>query len=1182
MSKIKYTPEQREGVFLRNKNIIISAQAGAGKTQVLGQRIIHLLEEKRIDIDKFLIVTFTNKAAAEMKDRIKKAISDRIKDVDSEAKIFLKKQYNKTTNAQISTMHAFCIEVLRSYFYKLGINPAFKILTGSSLEVIKWQAMNEVFDDLYKTEDSQFYYLLDNFTRKYSDEYVKEVLFKLYTFINSQINPFEWFDYQIKKYYFKDFYENINEYNNRKKEMFLYYKTKIDELYVRYEKIYADIILYSKINNLTIYKENINSDNLEILIIKNTSDYQELQDSINKFSLEKMESITDKKCEKLGISIDDRDYLKNNINEYRNSFKKLISEIVLNVDEDIYYEDISKRNLEAMYMILEKFDDRFKLLKSKKSSLDFSDIEHLTIKLLDDEEVVDELRKKFEYIFFDEYQDSNQVQNYIVNKISRETNLFFVGDIKQSIYKFRLADPLIFKERYELYKKNTELNSAIDLKHNFRSERKLIYFNNFIFNNLMTEEMGDVNYDDESHRLTPGFDEYNDEKSNIEFTFIKKNKEELKEINVKKEYYNKNPEAIYVAGKIKELHERGIEYNEIAILARNSTIIPEICENLELLKIPFYSDSTKFSYNDVEMQIFIEILKAIDNDTDDITLLSALKSTMGNFTDEDLAIIRGNNKDNSFNYCFRNCLKDESFIKDYSDIAEKIKKYFSKINKYRKLEKNMTISQLAWYVLLDSGHMSYVLSKPYGDKILDNIEIFIREISEFEKDSFQTLNSFINYIDKMIERKLVDRDPGAELSEEDNVVRIMTIHKSKGLEFNNVFLVSLNTKFNEEDLKSNIVLNDKFGISLKNNIKDENDIYTSLHYRKNCDLKRKELLSEEVRLLYVALTRATKSLYFVSSSSKDIIIDNDYKSLRTYSSWMYSILSKDKISGDYFDENKETDYFKGKNVSIKFNNENFVELIKKYNYLKAVDDSGEVNIGENKKIENEIDKLLKKLDITYDNSKINIPYKKTVTEISAKDKNTSSDFKDYEIICEQKQEVEIKGIMSNRPRFLLDDSQEKISSLEKGSLYHYIFEMLPIMENIDIDEFLLNLVNNNYISKSEYNFVDKSIITDYVNSFLFKRLLNSKNVYKEKSFTMKYKEDIQNNSNIYLVDGQIDMYFEEDGELVIVDFKTNKKIDEEIYKTQLELYKQGLERATGKKVKEKIIYWIFHNEFSSI
>ncbi|MFM1576657.1 UvrD-helicase domain-containing protein, partial [Helcococcus ovis] len=315
MSKIKYTPEQREGVFLRNKNIIISAQAGAGKTQVLGKRIIHLLEEKRIDIDKFLIVTFTNKAAAEMKDRIKKAISDRIKDVDSETKIFLKKQYNKTTNAQISTMHAFCIEVLRSYFYKLGINPAFKILTGSSLEVIKWQAMNEVFDDLYKTEDSQFYYLLDNFTRKYSDEYVKEVLFKLYTFINSQINPFEWFDYQIKKYHFKDFYENINEYNNRKKEMFLYYKTKIDELYVRYEKIYADIILYSKINNLTIYKENINSDNLEILIIKNTSDYQELQDSINKFSLEKMESITDKKCEKLGISIDDRDYLKNNINE---------------------------------------------------------------------------------------------------------------------------------------------------------------------------------------------------------------------------------------------------------------------------------------------------------------------------------------------------------------------------------------------------------------------------------------------------------------------------------------------------------------------------------------------------------------------------------------------------------------------------------------------------------------------------------------------------------------------------------------------------------------------------------------------------------------------------------------------------------------------------------------------------
>ncbi|MFM1525688.1 MULTISPECIES: helicase-exonuclease AddAB subunit AddA [Helcococcus] len=1182
MSEIKYTPEQKEGVFLRNKNIIISAQAGAGKTQVLGQRIINLLEEERIDIDKFLIVTFTNKAAAEMKDRIKKTISNRIKEVDTDTKIFLKKQYNKTINAQISTMHAFCIEVLRSYFYKLGINPAFKILTGSSLEVIKWQAMNDVFNELYKNEDSKFYFLLDNFTKKYSDEYIKEILFKLYTFINSQINPFEWLETQIGKYHSKDFYENTEKYNDRKEKMFLYYKTKINELYTRYEKIYDEIISFVNSNDLKIYKDNINSDNNQIVNIRNTSNYEELEKYIDQFSFEKMESITDKKCKKLNISFEDRDYIKNSINEYRDLFKKLVPEIILNVDEDIYYENISKENLESMYMILEKFDKRFKLLKLKKSAMDFSDIEHLTIKLLDDDEVVNELREKFEYIFFDEYQDSNQVQNYIVNKISRETNLFFVGDIKQSIYKFRLADPLIFKERYELYKRDTSVNSAIDLKHNFRSERKLLYFNNFIFNNLMTEEMGDVNYDDESHRLTPGFEKYNDKNSNIELTFIKKNKEDLKDTNVKKEFYDKNPEAIYVAEKIKEMHETGVAYNEIAILARNSTIIPEICENLELLKIPFYSDSTKFSYNDIEMQVFIEILKAIDNDTDDITLLSVLKSTIGDFTDEDLAYIRGDNKDNSFSYCFRNALKDELFIIEHGDIVEKIKNYSSKINKYRELEKNMTISDLAWYVLLDSGHMSYVLSKPYGDKILDNIEIFIREISEFEKDSFQTLNSFINYIDKMIERKLVDRDPGAELSEEDNVVRIMTIHKSKGLEFKNVFLVSLNTKFNEEDLKSNIVLNEKFGISLKNNIKDENEVYTSLNYKQNCELKRRELLSEEVRLLYVALTRATQSLYFVSSSSKDISIDDDYKNLRSYSSWIYSILSKDKISGDYFEREKDSDYFNGKNVEIKLNDEDFVELIKKYSDIKTVDDSGSINVNEDKIVENEIDILLEKIDNSYDASKIDIPYKKTVTEISAKDKNTSSDFKDYEIICQEEKEIEVNGIMANRPKFLLDIPKEEISSLEKGSLYHYIFEMLPIVANLDIDEFLLNLVNDNYISKMELNFIDRSIIENYINSNLFKRLMNSENIFKEKSFTMKYEEKIQDNKNVYLVDGQIDMYFEENGELVIVDFKTNKKIDEEIYKTQLELYRQGLEKATGKKVKEKLIYWIFHNEVSSI
>lgn len=1173
MSKVQYTKEQLQSINLRNKNIIVSAQAGAGKTQVLVQRIIALLDEEKIDINEFLIVTFTNKAAAEMKDRIKKGLHAKLEDADSSERYFYQKQYNNTSNAQISTMHAFCINVLRDYFYKLGINPAFKILTGSSLDILKWQTINDVFEELYKDENKEFFNLLDRYSKKYNDEYLKTILFNLYDFIQSQINPFEWLKNSINKYHYKNYYNIEEYYNDRKIELFEFYKSKFNNIYDtaknNIEKIYE---VQKKIGS-DIYLKTITSDIKLIENLYNVNNFDDFNLHFSNISFNRLESVSKKKIESEELDEDVVDLVKSLINQYRDEVKDFSKNLILDIDKDIDFEDDMKNILESMYYVLEKFDKKYTENKLKKNSLDFSDVEHLAIKLLDDNEVVEEFKNRFKYIFFDEYQDSNHVQNYIVNKISRGNNLFFVGDIKQSIYKFRLADPIIFKSRYEDYKKQLDINQAIDLRHNFRSERVLLHFNNFIFNNLMTNKLGDVEYDHEAHRLTPGLnsENYDDEKSKVELIFINKDQDNIDSLDVKKEYKNINPEAVFVAKKIKELVGDGQSYKDMAILSRNSTIIPEIEENLKLLDIPYYSDSSKFSFEDIELKVFIEILKAIENDTEDLVLLSAITSTISNMTDQDIAEIRGEDKDHSFNYCFRN-YSNRTDLKE--EILSKINLYNKKIEEYRKLEKTMSLENLAWYVLVDSGHMSYVLSKVNGEKLLDNIYLFIEEISEFENTSFQTLSSLINYIDRMSEKKLGEREAGADLSEEDDVVRIMTIHKSKGLQFKNVFLVSLNTKFNTRDLNSEIILNDKYGIALQNKDLVENKPVKNFYFERISELKKRELMSEEVRILYVALTRAEKSLYLISSDKNESLkYDSNLEKLDSFHKWIYSILSKDKISDKFIFGDGKLDYFSDKQSNLSFYSPLSSELILDYSKLMNNDSVDlEIYVDSNNKFLKQI------FNFKYDDSKISIPYKKTVTEISSKDKNISPDFKEYEKIFEDRNMFE-KNSLDNKPKFLQENVYD-LDAMELGGLYHYILEILPLgyTNREEIIKFIDTLLNNKFISKYEFDAINIDVILRYIESDLYKRLSNADNINRERSFTMKYEED----GNIFLVDGQIDLYFEENGELVILDFKTNKTIDEYIYKKQLELYKIGLEKATGMKVKDKIIYWVMHGVVSSI
>lgn len=473
MSKVKYTDDQKRAMYEKNKNIIVSAQAGAGKTQVLVERIINIMEKENIDIQDMLIVTFTNKAASEMKNRIKKKLQKKIINAAGYEKKFYQKQYNKIINAQISTMHAFCVTLLRGYFYKLGVSPDFKLLKGSSLDLIKWKIINKIFDDLYQKEDEGFLDLIRDYSRKYSDEEIKEMLFEIYRFIQSQVNPFGWLR------------EKINLYND--KEQFKK-QENIDKLDEKITKIYKnkfEDLRTDALSTMEYIKSLYNDKSGDPYFLTLEADLEYLNDSISNISnFKHLKSISDsfkfstkKKAGNIKVNKSDEltkfsKYISSLIDVYRNPFKTLVKEINdINFNEEVEYEIKMKSILNVIYIILENFDEKFRESKLKQNSLDFNDLEHYTIKLLEDEEVVEEIKNKYKYIFFDEYQDSNQVQNYIVEKIKSDTNLFFVGDIKQSIYKFRLADPNIFKNRYNLYANGVGDNLAIDLVKNFRFEK---------------------------------------------------------------------------------------------------------------------------------------------------------------------------------------------------------------------------------------------------------------------------------------------------------------------------------------------------------------------------------------------------------------------------------------------------------------------------------------------------------------------------------------------------------------------------------------------------------------------------------------------------------------------------------------------------------------------------------------
>lgn len=1186
MSGVKWTYEQLQAIEQVGNNILVAAAAGSGKTAVLVERIINKIINQKMNIDEILVVTFTNAAASEMRERILEAIYKKIEEEPENG--HLQKQINLISRASICTIDSFCLDVVKNNFYEIDISPNFRIADNAELELIKQEVLEELFDNKYEIEDEKFLKLLETYTTYSSDEPLKETILNIYNFIQSHPFPNEWLEEQIEKYNLElkidlDFSET--EWG---KIIISNLKEEISDSKVKLEKVKNDILRFEELKKYVLV---LNQDIQKLEEILKLEKWDEIYNCINQIAFEKWP--IDRK-----ITLDEKEIAKEQRNEIKKQIKKSL-EIVdsnsIDANKDIFdmYEI-----LKALKEIIFEYDELLKQAKKEKNLVDFSDIEHnaLKILLIKDEnnnyipsEIALKYKKKFVEIAIDEYQDSNLVQESILTSISNGKNIFMVGDVKQSIYKFRQARPELFLDKYETYTLENNIESVgnkIQLFKNFRSRANILDTTNMIFEDIMSRELGDIDYTQEEYlNLGASFEDTCEKsiKANTEVFIIENSKEQDEEVEdgiLEEPIENIELEAKFVAKKIKEILDskqvvfdkkigyRPITYKDIVILLRSTKDKANIFENEIInLQIPVYSDTSTEYLDSIEIQTIMNLLKVIDNPTVDIPLVAVLRSMIGGFTDNELIKIRLKESKKSFYQAMK-----EYNIQD--EIKEKIEMFLSKISLWKKESEYLELDELIWKIYIDTGYYNYVSVMPDGILRQANLKLLFEKAKQYEKVSFKGLYNFIGFIEK-IRTSSGDLSSAKLIGENENVVRIMSIHKSKGLEFPLVFLCNANKKFNTQDLNSQILLHQDIGLGVNYIDSDKKLQYSTLAKEAIKIKSKEEIISEEMRVLYVALTRAKERL-IVTGVSKDL-----EKDLKEKEELLSLYLKDDKINKGLLKKYKsyldwiELVYWKNEKADIIK-----IDKIKKDQILNTEEIKDEDK-------ERKIDDIINNIEMKNEEeikSRLNWEYK-DIDLSSIEGKTSVSNIKAINI---SKDITEFKINNMKTPEFLKDKTN-RLSGAQKGTLIHLCLQNLNIKEDYTyekIKDLIDELLFKKKISTIEAENIDINKILEFTKSKLWEELKNAKLVEREKAFYISITaEEIYNNKieEDILVQGIIDLYYiNEKDELILVDYKTDYVSNEQElvqkYFKQLELYKRALEEALGRKVIKTYIYSTYLNK----
>ncbi|SHO52007.1 UvrD-helicase domain-containing protein [Anaerocolumna xylanovorans] len=1248
-----WTREQKEVIETRNKNLLVSAAAGSGKTAVLVERIIGRITDKEdgIDIDRLLVVTFTNAAAAEMKERIRKAIDDRLS-VDSD-NANLQRQAALVHNAQITTIHSFCLSVIRENFQSLPIDPAFRIAEEAELTLLKSDVLEDLLEEYYEEGSEEFLAFSEGFGGGKTDTGIEELILNIHQFSMSAPWPKEWYEKLSSSYHIQSAEEMKGAFWI--KELMTMLNRMAEGLVAMLEEAEK---LCLKEDGPDAYLPAISSDLEQLKGLSGITDYTLFGEKVRNISFARLSG---KRQE--GVDAAKKEQVKG----IRDKVKKAVSDMVGSYyfqSEEEMVSDITamKDSIEVMIRICRDFTERFQKKKAEKNVVDFHDLEHLALSVLVKKEngeiiptpAADELADYYKEIMVDEYQDSNLVQEIILESISGgrfgRPDRFMVGDVKQSIYKFRLADPRIFMEKYEKYdvffmpphlcsspseaaictgakddscplreEEAKADNRRIDLHKNFRSRDVVINSINSIFKKIMTKQLGDIEYDEKAY-LYPGAGYLEEEgvSKTTELLLVTTGPVEESENGEDKQededYTAKELEALAIGKRIKELTDpdtglmvqdkksgalRRAVYGDIAILLRSMAGFAEgFADTLSAEGIPSHTETQTGYFKTLEISAALNLLRVIDNPRQDIPFTAVLRSPMAGFTDEELAEIRMAKKRVTMYEASRNYLLTKE-----DELSGKIADFIKKLDGYRDMAVHLTINELIVKVLEDTGYYNYVSAMPGGDKRRANLDMLVQQAISFEKTSYSGLFHFIRYMERL-DRYDVDFGEAKVTGEDEKSVRIMSIHKSKGLEFPVVFVAGMGKNFNLQDSRAKVLLHQDYGIGT-----DYLDL--SLRVKAPTLLKKfiqkqlvLESLGEELRVLYVALTRAKEKL-ILTAGVKDM-----NKLLSEYAGG--TLDNKEHIS--FFTLSKAASYLDWIMAAL-IHQKGFEEVLRAHGFLPDSLEDDKFFVQEytyekllfQEKVSQEVKALKEDIllsrdkDFIYDSeykhrieeyfkyrypyaSESNIHTKLTVSELKkmgqeeAEEPSTS--------LLREKQETKEYPI----PDFLKEVKEEKGADL--GTLIHKVLELAPVNEIHGEEElhiFLKGLVEKKRLSAEEAEVLDIKRLGGFFESPLAARLRKAEaeeKLYKEQQFIMGIKaKDISEDyksEELVLVQGIIDAYFVENDSLILVDYKSDAKVTEEIlrrrYSRQLAYYRRALEQLTGKKVKESLLYSFWLNK----
>lgn len=1217
---VNWTKEQKAVIESRNRNLLVSAAAGSGKTAVLVERIIRMItDEDPTDIDRLLVMTFTKAAAAEMRERIQAAIEKKLgEDPQNE---HLQQQAVTVQFAQITTIDSFCLHILREHFDRLDIDPAFRVGDEGEMLLMRADVMQELMEDSYADGGEAFERFVDTYSTGKADGGIEDYILQVYTFAQSNPWPDEWFEHCRKEL------ENtgFGELNGTDWMQFLLRDVKMQAEEWERQLVEASELCGEE-DGPEPYLPMICEDLLHVReLIQSTGSFLNFSEAAEKFTFSRMAAIRGKN---VTVDPDKKEAVAECRKRIKKSVEKLKDQYLFESPEKILEDmEAGKESILMLLKLAEEFGERFRARKREKNIVDFGDLEHFALEVLTaggGEEnggsrsripgpVADELSRQFDEILVDEYQDSNLVQETLIHCVSRERfgtpNVFMVGDVKQSIYKFRLACPELFLEKYHTYSTEESLHQKIELHQNFRSRDTVLESINDIFFRIMTEKLGNIEYTEETALHAGASFEPLDGRGpgelDTELLLINTAGSELENLDEDiSDYTARELEAGMVAGKIRELTDeengmmiwdkdengyRRAKYGDIVILLRSvSGWAESFTEILAAQGIPAFAESRTGYFDTVEVETVLNLLSVIDNPIQDIPLAAVLKAPFCGITDAELAHIVADYKKNAekgrdrglypavINFLtVREAEPDppvqaagsETF--DDERICGLLRKILELLLELRKMAVYLPMHSLLYRIFDMTGYYDYVSAMPAGETRRANLDMLVEKASAYEATSYRGVFHFIKYIEKL-KKYNTDFGEAATVNEQGNTVRLMSIHKSKGLEFPIVFVAGMGKMFNRQDTRGKILIDSEFGIGT--DYLDSEKRLKGPTLKKNVMKRRMELeaLGEELRVLYVALTRAKEKLIMTASDKN---LENRLEKWRQISlhhgQVPCTILTMAGSCLDWILMSVSRDGCRIRVSEIKAE-EQLVHEIEEQLYRKGSKE----------------ELLNQDPDRVYDRAyrrrlEASFQFKYPCqADVTLNTKMSVSELKKEGM----KEEDEEMAFLPTLPVFM-EEQEVREGGTSRGTAYHRAMELLPfdkVKSESDVRNLLDGFTETGKLTKEARDMIWPPDIYRFFTTELGKRMAAAAKkgkLYREKQFVMGIPAREMggwDSDELVLIQGIIDAWFEEEDGLILVDYKTDYVEHTGVlvsrYKTQLDYYEKALTKMLGKTVKERYIY----------